>query len=141
MLVTPERIADICRARDRLAVVEDDQPLRIAELARDAGMSTGLFIRAFAQVLGETPHQYRIRARMDRAKALLSRGDEVTSVCFDVGCSSLGSFSASFHRRVGVSPSSFRAERTERSVEARDREDAAGRDCFFLMTMAMAERR
>lgn len=72
-------------------------------------MSPYHFIRVFRAVFGETPHQLRTRARVDRAKTLLAlRNDAVTEVCFDVGFISLGSFSDLFARRVGAPPSAFR---------------------------------
>jgi hypothetical protein len=72
-------------------------------------MSPYHFIRQFQAVFGETPHQYRLRARLDRAKYLLAVTDaSVTDVCFEVGFSSLGSFSDWFARREGASPSIYR---------------------------------
>ena len=72
-------------------------------------MSPYQFIRRFCAVFGETPHQFRIGARLDRAKQLLAVSDySVTDVCMEVGFSSLGSFSDLFARRVGVAPSAFR---------------------------------
>lgn len=72
-------------------------------------MSPFHFIRQFQAVFGETPHQYRIQARLDRAKYLLAVTDaSVTDVCMDVGFSSLGSFSDWFARRVGSAPSLYR---------------------------------
>ena len=72
-------------------------------------MSPFHFIRQFEALFGVTPHQYRIRARLDRAKLLLaSREWSVTNTCFEVGFSSLGSFSALFTRRFGESPSAYR---------------------------------
>jgi AraC-like DNA-binding protein len=97
----------LCRARDRLRGDLED-PLTVDGIAAEAGMSTSHFIRRFAAVFGETPHQVRIRARLDRAKELLAAGERsVTDVCMEVGFSSLGSFSDSFARRVGVAPSVY----------------------------------
>lgn len=106
----------LCRARDRLREVHD-RPLTIDEVAREAAMSPFHFIRQFKAVFGETPHQFRIQARLDRAKLLLAvRNDSVTDVCMEVGFSSLGSFSDLFARRVGMPPTAYR--RRARSMVA-----------------------
>jgi AraC-like DNA-binding protein len=98
----------LCRARDRLCEPCERSP-SIHEVAQEAGLSTGRFIRQFTAVFGETPHQRRIRARLDLAKLLLAVGERsVTDVCMDVGFSSLGTFSALFARRVGIAPTLYR---------------------------------
>jgi AraC-like DNA-binding protein len=77
-------------------------------VARECGFSQFHFIRLFKALFGETPHQYRSRAQIEKAKQLLILTDgSVTDVCFDVGFSSLGSFSALFLRRAGLPPSQF----------------------------------
>jgi transcriptional regulator GlxA family with amidase domain len=97
------------RARDQMDR-EDAQPLDVPALARTALMSPGHFSRSFKAAFGETPYSYLMTRRIERAKALLRRGDmSVTDVCFAVGCSSLGSFSSRFTELVGESPSSYRA--------------------------------
>ena len=97
------------RARDRMDR-EYAQPLDVPALARTALMSTAHFARRFRQAYGETPYSYLMTRRIERAKALLRRGDmTVTEACFTVGCSSLGSFSARFTEIVGETPSAFRA--------------------------------
>jgi AraC-like DNA-binding protein len=106
------KLADIltrlCLARDLLREV-DDRTLTIEEVAREAAMSPFHFIRQFHAVFGETPHQARIRSRLDRARFLLAVGERsVTDICMEVGFSSHGSFSTLFARRVGVSPSEYR---------------------------------
>ncbi|MCY9783813.1 helix-turn-helix transcriptional regulator [Nocardiopsis sp. EMB25] len=86
------------------------EPLDVSALARGALMSPGHFSRSFRAAFGETPYQYLMTRRIERAKALLRRGDlTVTEVCFAVGCTSLGSFSARFSELVGESPSAYRA--------------------------------
>lgn len=86
------------------------KPLDVPELARAALMSSGHFSRNFRAAFGETPYSYLMTRRIERAKALLRRGDlSVTDVCFEVGCSSLGSFSTRFTELVGESPSAYRA--------------------------------
>lgn len=87
-----------------------EKPLDVAALARVALMSPGHFSRSFRAAYGETPYSYLMTRRIERAKALLRRGDmTVTEVCFAVGCTSLGSFSSRFTELVGESPSSYRA--------------------------------
>jgi transcriptional regulator GlxA family with amidase domain len=97
------------RARDQMDR-EYAQPLDVPALARTAMMSSGHFSRSFKAAFGETPYSYLMTRRIERAKALLRRGDmSVTDVCFAVGCSSLGSFSSRFTELVGESPSAYRA--------------------------------
>ena len=86
-----------------------DRPLTIDEVARQAAISPFHFIRQFHALFGDTPHQFRIQARLDRAKHLLAlEHHSITDVCLEVGFSSLGSFSDLFARRVGVPPSAYR---------------------------------
>jgi transcriptional regulator GlxA family with amidase domain len=86
------------------------QPLDVPALARTALMSPAHFIRRFREAYSETPYSYLMTRRIERAKALLRRGDlSVTSICFAVGCTSLGSFSARFTELVGETPSMYRA--------------------------------
>ncbi|WP_229379055.1 helix-turn-helix transcriptional regulator [Streptomyces sp. VRA16 Mangrove soil] len=86
------------------------EPLDVTALARAALMSPGHFSRSFRAAFGETPYSYLMTRRIERAKALLRRGDlSVTEVCFEVGCTSLGSFSSRFTELVGETPSAYRA--------------------------------
>ena len=85
------------------------EPLCILRLAQIAEVSEAHFIRTFRQTFGETPHRYLQRRRVERAMFLLrATKRSVTDICFDVGFSSLGSFSRIFHAIVGESPTSFR---------------------------------
>jgi AraC-like DNA-binding protein len=95
-------------ARDHLhRSVEEGVPL--AELARTAGLSRFHFLRLYREAFGATPHEYLTRLRIARAKRLLAgEHGSVTEVCFDLGFSSLGSFSTLFAERVGCPPSVFR---------------------------------
>lgn len=105
------RLADLARLRRARDRMDRDyaQPLDIALLARDALMSPGHFSRGFRAAFGQTPHAYLMTRRIERAKALLRRGDlPVTDVCYAVGFSSLGSFSSRFTEVVGVPPSEYR---------------------------------
>jgi AraC-like DNA-binding protein len=104
--------ADLVRLRQARDQMDRDyaEPLDVAALARTALMSPGHFSRSFRSAFGETPYSYLMTRRIERAKALLRRGDlTVTDVCFAVGCTSLGSFSSRFTELVGESPSSYRA--------------------------------
>src|SRR6202012_2165638 len=84
--------------------------LDVPALAGTAVMSTAHFSRQFREAYAETPYSYLMTRRIERAKALLRRGDlTVTEVCFAVGCASLGSFSARFTEIVGETPSEYRA--------------------------------
>ena len=97
------------RARDRMDR-EYAQPLDVPALARTALMSTAHFSRRFRDAYGETPYSYLMTRRIERAMALLRRGDtSVTDACFAVGCTSLGSFSARFVQVVGETPSAYSA--------------------------------
>jgi AraC-like DNA-binding protein len=110
--VTPEELANLAhlrRARD-LMDREYARPLDLAALARAALMSSGHFSRQFRATYGETPYAYLMTRRIERAKALLRRGElTVTEVCLEVGCTSLGSFSARFTELVGDTPTAYRA--------------------------------
>ena len=107
-------LARLRRVRDRMDR-EYAQPLNVDALARDAHMSPGHFSRQFKAAYGESPYSYLMTRRIERAMALLRRGDlSVTEVCFEVGCTSLGTFSTRFAELVGVPPSVYR----ERSADA-----------------------
>jgi transcriptional regulator GlxA family with amidase domain len=103
---------DLKRLRQARDVMDRDyaKPLDVPALARVALMSPGHFSRSFREAFGETPYSYLMTRRIERAKALLRRGDlSVTEVCFAVGGTSLGSFSTRFTELVGESPSAYRA--------------------------------
>jgi AraC-like DNA-binding protein len=98
----------LCRAR-RILLELEEEPRTIREIACESGISTFHFIRQFEALFGLTPHQIRMRARMDRAKLLLASGERsVTEVCMEVGMSSVGSFSDFFSKRVKTSPSEYK---------------------------------
>jgi AraC-like DNA-binding protein len=97
------------RARD-FADAMFREPLSLREIARAAALSPSHLLRVFAQVYGVTPHQFVIARRLQEAERLLKQTEmSVTEICFEVGFESVGSFSSLFHRKVGVSPSGFRA--------------------------------
>jgi AraC-like DNA-binding protein len=110
---TAQRLGDLARlrrVRDRIDR-EYAQPLDVEALARGAHVSAGHLSREFRLAYGESPYAYLMTRRIERAMALLRRGDlSVTEVCFAVGCSSLGTFSTRFTELVGVSPSVYRRE-------------------------------
>ncbi|MDT5076399.1 MAG: hypothetical protein QOJ80_1036 [Mycobacterium sp.] len=101
-------LALLRRVRDRIDR-EYAQPLDVEKLARGVNMSAGHLSRQFRLAYGEPPYSYLMTRRIERAMALLRRGDlSVTEVCFAVGCSSLGTFSTRFTELVGVPPSVYR---------------------------------
>ncbi len=103
-------LARLRRVRDRIDR-EYAQPLDVEELARGAHMSAGHLSREFRRAYGESPYAYLMTRRIERAMALLRRGDlSVTEVCFAVGCASLGTFSNRFAELVGVPPSTYRRQ-------------------------------
>jgi AraC-like DNA-binding protein len=110
---TPQHLSDLARlrrVRDRIDR-EYAQPLDVEALARDAHMSAGHFSRQFRLAYGESPYGYLMTRRIERAMALLRRGElSVTEVCFEVGCSSLGTFSTRFSELVGMPPSTYRRD-------------------------------
>jgi AraC-like DNA-binding protein len=104
-----DNLAHLRRARD-LMDREYARPLQVSALARAALMSPAHFSRQFRTAYGETPYSYLMTRRIERAKLLLRRGDlSVTEVCLEVGCTSLGSFSARFTELVGETPTAYRA--------------------------------
>jgi AraC-like DNA-binding protein len=99
----------LLRAKD-LADARYFEPLGVDDLARAAGLSRAHFSRAFRAAFGESPHAYLLTRRMERAAALLRTTDRsISDVCFSVGLESVGSFTSSFKRTYGVSPTAYRA--------------------------------
>jgi len=103
-------LARLRRVRDRIDR-EYTQPLDVEALARGVHMSAGHLSRQFRAAYGESPYSYLMTRRIERAMALLRRGDlSVTEVCFAVGCASLGTFTTRFTELVGVSPGVYRRQ-------------------------------
>ena len=103
-------LALLRRVRDRMDR-EYAQPLDVEALARGVHMSAGHLSREFKAAYGESPYSYLMTRRIERAMALLRRGDlSVTEICFAVGCQSLGTFSTRFTELVGMPPSTYRQE-------------------------------
>jgi AraC-like DNA-binding protein len=99
----------LLRAKD-LADAAYQEPLGVEDLARAAGLSRAHFSREFRRAFGEPPHAYLMTRRLERAAALLRATDRsVADICFSVGLSSVGSFTATFTRTFGVSPTAYRA--------------------------------
>jgi AraC-like DNA-binding protein len=99
----------LLRAKD-LADARYFEPLGVAEMARAAGLSRAHFSREFRREFGESPHAYLLTRRLERAAALLRDTDRlVADICFSVGLSSVGSFTTSFTRTFGRSPTVYRA--------------------------------
>ncbi|MBO0852984.1 MAG: helix-turn-helix transcriptional regulator [Nocardia sp.] len=109
-------LARLRRIRDRIDR-EYAKPLDVESLARDEHMSAGHLSRQFRLAYGESPYSYLMTRRIERAMALLRRGDlSVTEVCFEVGCQSLGTFSTRFTELVGVAPSVYRRQAAEATL-------------------------
>lgn len=115
MAGTKSELVLLRRVRDRIDR-EYAQPLDVEALARGVHLSSGHLSRQFRQAYGESVYSYLMTRRIERAMALLRRGDlSVTEVCFEVGCQSLGTFSTRFTELVGMSPSAYR--RAAREME------------------------
>ena len=126
----------LCRSRELLRE-SLETTLSVQHVARQAGMSEHHFIRQFARLFGVTPHQYRLRVRLERARQLLAVGElSVTQVCMAVGFSSLGSFSDLFARRVGIAPSGYRQQLRIVCALGGHWRDILAPGCFSLMVGA-----
>ena len=116
---SPQHLRDLAllrRVRDRIDR-EYAQPLDVEALARGAHMSAGHLSRLFRLAYGESPYSYLMTRRIERAMALLRLGElSVTEVCFEVGCSSLGTFSTRFTELVGMPPSAYRRRAARATV-------------------------
>jgi AraC-like DNA-binding protein len=109
----------LLRAKD-LADARFAEPLHVAELARAAGLSPAHFSREFRRAFGESPHAYLLTRRLERAAALLRTTDRsVAEICLDVGLISVGSFTTSFTRMFGRSPTAYRAAFPPAAAHAR----------------------
>jgi transcriptional regulator GlxA family with amidase domain len=118
------------------------RPVSLPDVAAQANLSPYHFLRVYKRAYGETPHEFLTRLRIERAKTLLARGSHnVTEACFEVGFSSLGSFSVLFAYRVGLSPSEYRRyARSTISVPSTVRALFVP-SCFFTMLYGTQEER
>src|ERR1700741_633956 len=108
----------LLRAKD-LADARYFEPLEVDDLARAAGLSRAHFSREFKRAFGESPHGYLLTRRLERAAALLRNTDRsVADICFSVGLSSVGSFTTSFTRTFGKSPTAYRAAYPPATLQA-----------------------
>jgi AraC-like DNA-binding protein len=117
--VAAQRLSDLARLRRVRDRIDRDytKPLDVEALARGAHMSAGHFSREFKLAYGESPYGYLMTRRIERAMALLRRGElSVTEVCFEVGCSSLGTFSSRFTELVGMPPSAYRRDQARATM-------------------------
>jgi AraC-like DNA-binding protein len=104
----PQTYKDLARARDFMRHAYQ-RPINLPDISAQANLSPYHFLRVYKQTFQETPHEFLTRLRIERAKTLLARGSHnVTEACFEVGFSSLGSFSTLFAHRVGLPPSEYR---------------------------------
>ena len=118
--MTPLELTNLTQLRRTRDLIDRDyaRPLDVPSMASRALMSPAHFSRQFRAAYGETPYSYLMTRRIERAKALLRRGDlSVTEVCIAVGCTSLGSFSSRFTELVGETPSSYRARDHDEGAE------------------------
>jgi AraC-like DNA-binding protein len=106
--VHPQTYKDLAHARDFMRHAYQ-RPINVSDISAQANLSPYHFLRVYKQTFHETPHEFLTRLRIERAKTLLAKGSHnVTEACFEVGFSSLGSFSTLFAHRVGLSPSEYR---------------------------------
>jgi len=133
-MIHPELLVRLCHARDLLRDWKDE-PLPVSAVARASGLTRFHFIRLFKAIFGESPHQYRSRAQIEKARHLLILTNlSITETCMAVGFSSLGSFSALFSRRAGMSPSEFQRRYRRASTPERELPASLIPGCLSLMT-------
>ena len=139
MLLSEDTFRHLCRARALLGSAQEPAP-SVREIATRLELSPFHFIRQFEAVFGETPHQWRMKARLERAKLLLALRDlSVTDVCLEVGFSSLGSFSDLFTRRVGTSPTGYRRRVRTQVQVPRSLPERVQPGCLSLMGLLPPE--
>lgn len=110
ILVFPPSLTGLCRARELIRDFYTDS-VSLDECAEEAGLSPWHLLRSFRETFGETPKEFLIRLRLERAKHLLTATSRsITDVCFDVGFTSVGTFSTLFKRQIGCSPKEYRRQ-------------------------------
>ena len=117
--MTPQELANLVHLRRARDLIDRDyaRPLDVPTMAAGALMSPAHFSRQFKAAYGESPYNYLMTRRIERAMALLRAGTSVTDACMEVGCTSLGSFSSRFTEIVGITPSEYRS-REHHAVKA-----------------------
>ncbi|WP_426299878.1 helix-turn-helix transcriptional regulator [Arthrobacter sp. R-11] len=117
--MTPQELANLAHLRRAKDLIDREyaRPLDVPTMAGGALMSPAHFSRQFKAAYGETPYNYLMTRRIERAMALLRAGSSVTDACMEVGCTSLGSFSSRFTEVVGMTPSAYR-DREHQAVKA-----------------------
>jgi AraC-like DNA-binding protein len=132
---------NLARARDFMRHAYR-RPIDLPDISAEAHLSPYHFLRVYKQTYGETPHEFLTRLRIERAKTLLARGSHnVTEACFEVGFSSLGSFSTLFAHRVGLPPSEYRRYVRSGIVVPRAVRQLFVPTCFFSMLYGPTEAR
>ena len=117
--MTPQELANLAHLRRARDFIDREyaRPLDVPTMAAGALMSPAHFSRQFKAAYGESPYNYLMTRRIERAMALLRAGSSVTDACMEVGCTSLGSFSSRFTEIVGINPSEYRS-REHHAVKA-----------------------
>ena len=135
----PQTYKNLAHARDFMRDAYQ-RPINLPEISAQANLSPYHFQRVYRRTFQETPHEFLTRLRIERAKTLLARGSHnVTEACFEVGFSSLGSFSTLFTHRVGLSPSEYRRYVRSGIAVPRTVRPLFIPTCFFTMLCGAAE--
>ena len=137
--VHPQTYKNLAHARDFMRHAYQ-RPLNLPDISAQANLSPYHFLRVYKQTFQETPHEFLTRLRIERAKTLLAKGSHnVTEACFEVGFSSLGSFSTLFAQRVGLSPSEYRRYVRSGIAVPRTVRPLFVPTCFFAMLYGPTE--
>jgi AraC-like DNA-binding protein len=137
--VHPQTYKNLAHARDFMRDAYQ-RPINLPEISAQANLSPYHFQRVYRRTFQETPHEFLTRLRIERAKTLLARGSHnVTEACFEVGFSSLGSFSTLFTHRVGMSPSEYRRYVRSGIAVPRTVRPLFIPTCFFTMLCGATE--
>ena len=137
--VHPQTYKNLAHARDFMRHAYQ-RPLNLPDISAQANFSPYHFLRVYKQTFQETPHEFLTRLRIERAKTLLAKGSHnVTEACFEVGFSSLGSFSTLFAQRVGLSPSEYRRYVRSGIAVPRTVRPLFVPTCFFAMLYGPTE--
>ena len=131
--VHPQTYKSLAHARDFMRHAYQ-RPINLPDISAQANLSPYHFLRVYRRTFQETPHEFVTRLRVERAKTLLASGSHnVTEACFEVGFSSLGSFSTLFTQRVGLSPSEYRRYVRSGTAVPRAVRPLFVPACFFTM--------